>query len=961
MQQTKHLFLSVLLPLLSLVAQAQHTQASLHPLPMDTAIHYGVLPNGLTYYICRTQTEKNSANLYLLQRSGSAHESSNAHGVAHFVEHMAMRGTKHFPEQTAFNYLRSIGVHFGIDVNAFTSADRTLYLIPHVLSPTGGRLDSCLLLLSDWSSEVTFEPDLVVRERSIILEEERMRHMDANVRREMNLYQTRLAGSPYAHLPIGDMKVVEHCTPNILRDYYERWYQPQLQAVVVVGDVDVQEVEERIMKHFGKRQRGDTAPSTPALPLHTQPQVFEVPYPALPYASLVVSMTKSYHSQGFYQSVEGLIDRHKHYGMLDDLRDSLRLWQDSSGLGISHVAVDAWPNFQGINVAEHLNLNIRVKPEHWRTALIELLTKLEHWRRHGMIPPIAGDTIQLTDSQALAMVGELPLTSKTDKLAAEDILKRCMAHFNGQALISDESMEALQTRLPIGKMVTARGKHFATYYKPEHTEIIVYYPTDSAIVKPTSAHLLALYDSISTSSIAPYDTITAGYHTEADSTAQPADSQAKADAFVNLRMPFPLSPVAGQLAKRKVSKHKLVEYHLSNGVRVVHLPDTANLRLIAFRYGGLSRMADADVPAALFLEQVSRNFGTYFSNLLWENPPSIRTKSINNAMDSWEIVGSDNLEALLQAAHLFFTSAVVDSVKVAQMQQELQFLRNTLEQEPSFQARTFQDEHHYINTNRRANRRLYSDMLIDQATLERLLQEHRSNYNGLTVLLSGALKPKHDLPLILKYLGSLPSKAEPYKVTKHLADHYKPYNDTVVTHITHTEPLAISYVTLHQEDDFVKDYVHLAHAQVFGPLLKDALMERIRFEQGLVYAFDVDLHIERYITDFQNFTLHFTCHPKDYNHILTLIEQTLKSLPTHPLLTEEWLQQRIAKLVAYYDQNQQEFELQAQCDYYHDGERLTPTQKEAYQQITIDSLRQFIHSWLKHSRRYVSTYTNDTN
>lgn len=168
-------------------------------------------------------------------------------------------------------------------------------------------------------------------------------------------------------------------------------------------------------------------------------------------------------------------------------------------------------------------------------------------------------------------------------------------------------------------------------------------------------------------------------------------------------------------------------------------------------------------------------------------------------------------------------------------------------------------------------------------------------------------------------------------------------------------------MTLHQEDDFVKDYVHLAHAQVFGPLLKDALMERIRFEQGLVYAFDVDLHIERYITDFQNFTLHFTCHPKDYNHILTLIEQTLKSLPTHPLLTEEWLQQRIAKLVAYYDQNQQEFELQALCDYYHDGERLTPTQKEAYQRITIDSLRQFIHSWLKHSRRYVSTYTNDTN
>lgn len=961
MQHLKHLLLSALMLMPTLVVQAQVAPTLLRSVPMDTAIRYGVLPNGLVYYICPTQAEKNSANFYLLQRSGSAHEAPHAHGVAHFVEHMAMRSTKHFPNQSGFNYLRSIGVNFGIDVNAFTSFDRTFYVLPRVLSPTGGCLDSCLLLLSDWGSAVSFEPELVERERSVILEEERLRFMDASARREMGLYQARLAGSAYAHLPIGDMEVVAHCTPQLLRDYYTHWYQPQLQGVVVVGDVDVQEVEEQITKHFGQRERGATEACTPPLPVHTGTRAFGVPYPALPYVSLVVSMTKPYHSQSFYQSVEGLIEQQKQKGMLNDLRDSLQAWKNYGGVaGVMDVDVSVTPDYQGIAVAEHLNLVIKVQPEHWRTALASLLTRLELWRRYGLVAPMVGDTIQLTEAEALAMVGELPLTSYTGQQPAEEILKRCIGHFNGQALLSDATTEELENRVSIRKMVAARSTYFATYYKPEHTEIIVYHPTDSAIAWPTSVDLLALYDSVRASTIAPHDTIYVSYEIDADSTANATETEAR-ERFVDLRMPFPLSPVAGKLVKRKVNKHKWVEYHLSNGVRVVHLPDTASgFRLNAFRPGGLSSMADADVPAGLLIEQVSREFGGYYSNMLWKNPPHVRTKRTNNAADFWEIVGADNLEDLLQATHLFLTSAVVDSAKVAELQQQQQLLRGTLEQEPSFRAMAFQDEHHYVNADRRANRRLYSgEYTIDKATLERLLQEHRSNYNGLTVVLTGSLKPKRDLPLLLKYLGSLPSKAEPCKVTKHLADHYKPYNDTLMTHITHDEPLTISYITLHQEDDFAKDHIHLAHGQVLGRLLKDALIERIRFEQGLVYSLDVELLVDRYITDFQNMTMGFACHPKDYAHVLTLIEQTLESLPTHPLLTEDWLQQYISKQVAHCENDPQTANIEAAISYYYDGEQQARTKKEAYQQITIDSLRQFIHSWLKHSRRYVSTYTTE--
>lgn len=225
-------------------------QQEIQPLPIDPNLRYGKLPNGLTYYIRHNELPKERADFYIAQNVGSILEEENQRGLAHFLEHMAFNGTKNFPENGIDKYLESIGMRMGENLNAYTGFDETVYTIMNAPVTRREVVDSCLLILHDWSDFLSLTDSMVEKERGIIREEWRTRS-DASFRIMEKQLAEMMPGSRYAYrMPIGTIEVIDNFKPDELRAYYHKWYRPDLQALIIVGDIDADYVEQRLQSLF---------------------------------------------------------------------------------------------------------------------------------------------------------------------------------------------------------------------------------------------------------------------------------------------------------------------------------------------------------------------------------------------------------------------------------------------------------------------------------------------------------------------------------------------------------------------------------------------------------------------------------------------------------------------------------------------------------------------------------------
>ena len=232
-----------LLPAMQVFAQ------QIPQLPIDPAVRMGVLPNGMTYYIRHNNLPEKQAFFYIVQKVGSVQEEESQRGLAHFLEHMAFGGTTNFPGNGIINYTQRIGVKFGENLNAYTSTDETVYNIDNV-PVTPANLDSCLLILHDWSHDLLLTPEEIKKQRGIIHEEWRLRSSASQRILNRNL-EKLYPGSRYGkRMPIGLMSVVDNFKPEELKAYYRKWYRPDLQGIVVVGDFDAAQMEAKVKKLF---------------------------------------------------------------------------------------------------------------------------------------------------------------------------------------------------------------------------------------------------------------------------------------------------------------------------------------------------------------------------------------------------------------------------------------------------------------------------------------------------------------------------------------------------------------------------------------------------------------------------------------------------------------------------------------------------------------------------------------
>ena len=240
----KFLFLVVTIIMGMTAAFAQMDPSQ--PLPADKEIRKGVLPNGLTYYIRHNEKPKGLAEFYIVHDVGAIQEGDNQQGLAHFLEHMAFNGTKNYPDNKLREYLESIGVKFGANLNAFTSWDLTQYFMTDVPIARESVIDSALLVLHDWSHFITLDPKEIDAERGVIQEELRTSET-ASWRAQIKMIKALGKGTLYEDRNlIGYLDGLASFTYDDIREFYHKWYRPDYQTVVVVGDIDVDKVEQKI-------------------------------------------------------------------------------------------------------------------------------------------------------------------------------------------------------------------------------------------------------------------------------------------------------------------------------------------------------------------------------------------------------------------------------------------------------------------------------------------------------------------------------------------------------------------------------------------------------------------------------------------------------------------------------------------------------------------------------------------
>ena len=258
----KHSFRSLLVVAFVLCAsfqQAVAQQMQFPPLPVDKNVRIGQLDNGLTYYIRHNQLPENRAEFYIAQKVGSILEEPQQRGLAHFLEHMAFNGTKNFPGDDkglgVIPWCETVGIKFGTNLNAYTSIDETVYNISNAPIDRAGVLDSCLLVLHDWSNYILLKDDEIDKERGVIREEWRSRN-SGMLRVYTDLLPTIYPGDKYADcMPIGSIDVINNFPYKDIRDYYHKWYRPDLQGIVIVGDIDVDAVEAKLKTIFADVQK----------------------------------------------------------------------------------------------------------------------------------------------------------------------------------------------------------------------------------------------------------------------------------------------------------------------------------------------------------------------------------------------------------------------------------------------------------------------------------------------------------------------------------------------------------------------------------------------------------------------------------------------------------------------------------------------------------------------------------
>lgn len=833
----------------------------------DASIRQGKLKNGLTYYIRHNAKEAGLADFYIAQRVGSILEEPRQRGLAHFLEHMAFNGTKHFPgkgkQLGIVPWCETIGVKFGTNLNAYTSVDQTVYHIGSAPIKREGIIDSCLLVLNDWSQFINLEPKEIDKERGVIHEEWRNRRTGMAMQRMMeNVMPKIYKGSKYEDcLPIGNMDIVDNFPYQDLRDYYQKWYRPDLQAIVVVGDFDVDMMERKIQKLFGK------------IKAHKNPAE-RIYYPVNDNDKMIVAIEKDKEQPiilgHLYMKSETTPDSEKNsvkYQREDYINGLITYMLNGR---LSEKKQVANPPFMSATVKngaffvsrtkDAFSLSISCKQDNVLGGVSVAVGEVERARQHGF-----------TQSE-LERAKKLYLNAAERQLKMEKDYKnshyvsQCVNNFlEGEPILTptynlqlvklfDGEVRLDEVNSQVGEIITDKNQVF-----------IMYGPDKDGFVVPSES--------------------------EIESTVLAAQ-QKSYDAYQEEQVPATLMaalPAPGKIASEKsYGKFGVTEIVLSNGMKV-YVKSTdyqADQITMSMRgEGGTSVYGDEDIPNFAFLSGsiTEAGVGDFTATRLRK---ALAGKSLKLApsitSEGQRITGTSSvkdLETMLQLAHLYFTAPRKDSMAFeGMMNRNLSLLKNRnasskVVYNDSLSATL------YGHNVRMAPVTVEIAKKADYNRIFEIYRERFSDASNFKTVFIGKVDMAQLRPLLCQYLATLPSTHKAEKSNKANVPQIVKKNEVVKFVHKQETPLAnvsvfyTANVPFSPKNDLVLD--------MLTRVLQIAYTDSVREEKGGTYGVGVSFNLEKEDNPNALLRISYKSDPKRYEELNPVIYKQLLNIADH--------------------------------------------------------------------------------
>jgi zinc protease len=840
---------TLLLLLVTLMVQAQTGLDA--KLGIDPKVKIGKLSNGLTYYLRKNVEPKNRAELRLVVNAGSILESDQQLGLAHFVEHMAFNGTKNFKKQELVDFLEKSGVNFGADLNAYTSFDETVYEL-QVPTDSIQVFKKAMQILEDWAHQVSFEPVEIDKERGVIVEEWRLgRGADARLRDKF--FPVILKGSQYAkRLPIGTKESIEKSPYSELTKFYKDWYRPDLQAVIVVGDIDIAETEKMIKDHFGKIPAAKTPkPRTkfgvPAFP-ETRASILtdaEQPYNVVQVYYLRPEIPASKTEKEYRASMVRNLFNQMISSRLEEIaqKPEAPFLFGSSSYGSFIGDKDAFSLIAVAKTAKDIEASIAT-----------LLTENERVKQYGFAQTELDRAVKSTLSRMENLYNE------RDKTKSVELLQEYVRNYLKQESIPgiEKEFEMHQKYLPTIQLaeVNALIKDWIT---TQNRSVVITAPEKEKADLMTADQVTALLNKPIGKLDAYVDKVTKGAL-------------------------LPVDPVAGKVVSEK--KHPAIEtteWTLSNGAKVILKPTqfkNDEVQFSAISWGGSSLYTDKDYVNAANSSVIASigGIGEFDIQALQKELAGKNcyvAPSVANYMQGLNGNSTTkDLETAFQLLHGYFVAPRKDANMFEVIKQQMKVQLANKDKDPNS---VFADSVNYIMGNYHPRRKPFSMETMQQLELDRafeIYKERFSNAGQFTFTFVGNFDLENIKPLVEKYIASLPStnQKEQWK------DVGIRYPKGVVSKVIRKgkEPKASVRLAFTGEVSEISDLDEVQVGQL-TKALAIKLREVLREDAGGVYGVGVGGGFNREPVNSYGITIQFGCAPENVDKLIALVMEEIKS------------------------------------------------------------------------------------
>lgn len=716
------------------------TMSAQTPLPLNPQVRHGVLPNGLSYYLLKNTEPEGRANFYIAQKVGSTLENQDQLGLAHFLEHMAFNGSKNFPGKNMLNYLQSKGIRFGADINAYTSFDETVYNINSIPTSDEALMDSVLLALHDWSCALSLEGDEIEAERGVIHEEWRSRN-DANTRMFNAVLPQLFDEYQYAQMPIGTMEVVLNFPHEALRSYYEKWYRPDQQGIVIVGDFDVDVMEKKVIDLFSKIEMPENAAERTYAPVsdNVEPKYITFEDPELQRTLIQLSFKKEKLPFEFRNSVEGYVQSYVIESILSAMINN-RLSEMSQKADCPFVyAGVSFDNYWVAKTKYSFNVTIIPKDD-VKSAFEVAMSEIVRACKTGF----NDSELQRVKDQMLSSYEKM--YNEREKTDSDDRAQEIIRHFidNEPTPGIEAEYQMMQQMLPMipVQIFNDFAKQILT---KENQVLLVSQPQVEGKTLPAKEEMLSILDNA---------------------------MNAEYEAYVDEVITDPLiekMPKKGKIKKEYKGKFGTTVMELSNGAKVIVKPtDYAadQIAFNAFSIGGQFNALENKEANPSELKLISAaveasKFGT-FDNIKLRKYLAGKNVGISfqmgKAIDN--IYGQStvkDLETMLQLNYLYFTDIRPDAETYnATIEQYRAMLKNA-EKNPNtiFMDNVYKT---WYDNNPIYTQLKYAD--LDAANYETMLnvaKKHLDNAADYTFTFVGNVDIDALRPLVEQYIATLPA------------------------------------------------------------------------------------------------------------------------------------------------------------------------------------------------------------